>query len=323
MDAPNQVSDALPPSPPAIPFSPSLAASFSTVVFVVKASIRDSKRIRGLRSILYLQAEEHLAFHNSSDVEESIKYEEDNLVLKLLFMTAESAMTFQSVLTDLNTGQPVSELRGSVKIEEIYQTACPMVVTRVMRDQYEPNASGLPYVTLADMAADSIPTTSESEVAAQTPLFLYQSLESSAVAEAIGLHKAYIKAKAECDESEKEDENNVLALSPNMHKVFVGDEYRGRKSMVEVEPSIAIRGGTVSSEEVMAGTAQKRQKVELLIECIGPDVFKAVKLLLKDGTTDDGDRLLRCSVYVENPEVFKAHLDWRYKRVKAIWGQMS
>ncbi|CAM9928737.1 unnamed protein product [Laminaria digitata] len=291
-------------------------------VFVVEATIKGCKRIKGLRPILYLQAEEHFAFHGCPDVEESISYKEDDLWLKLVFQAEESAVTFRSVLTDLNLGQPVRELRGSVKME-IYRKACGGVLARVMRDQYEPNASGLPYATLADMAADSVSTSADSRVPEGTPLFLYQSIEDKIVAQVIGFHKAYIKDKAECEESEKEDHNNLLALSPNMHKCFAGDEYRKGKSIGEVWPSIAIRGGVVSSEEMVTDAVQKRFEVELLIECRKPECFELIKRTMMDGTISDGDGLLRCSVYVEKPEVFKAYLDWRYKRTKSMWEELS
>lgn len=44
---------------------------------------------------------------------------------------------------------------------------------------------------------------------------------------------------------------------------------------------------------------------------------------MTDDTISYGDRLLRCSVYVEKPEVFKAYLDWRYKRTKYMWEELS
>ncbi|CAM9418381.1 unnamed protein product [Laminaria digitata] len=275
--------------------------------FVVEASVKGCKRIKDLRPTLYLQAEEHFAFHDCSDGEESINYKEDDLWLKLVFQAEKSAVTFRSVLTDLNLGQPVRELRGSVKMEDVYRKACGGVLARVMRDQYEPNASGLPYATLADMAADSVSTSADSNVPEGTPLFLYQSIEDKLLVEVVGFHKAHIKDKAECEESEKEDQNNLLALSPNMHKFFAGDEYR--KSIGGVWPAIIIHGGVVSSEEVVTDAAQKRFEVDLLVECRKPEYVQASKQPMKDGTVSGGDGLLRCSVYVEKSELFKAYLD--------------
>lgn len=49
----------------------------------------------------------------------------------------------------------------------------------------EPDASGFPYATLADMAADSVSTSTETSVTEGTPLFLYQSIENKLVAEMV------------------------------------------------------------------------------------------------------------------------------------------
>ena len=129
---PGQVSDILPPTRPVLTFVCSFSLYFSTGgVLSLRHPLRTASASRA--SDLYYTSRRRSPSHfTTAQLWKKPLTKGDDLFLKLVFRTEKSAMTFQSVLADLNLGQPVSELRGNVKME-MYRKACGGVLARVMR----------------------------------------------------------------------------------------------------------------------------------------------------------------------------------------------
>lgn len=285
----------------------------------MRAQIEDAEKITGVRALMYVRAEEGLAFYGSPS-KECMWYDGGDLHIRLGFKTEEAALKFQTFLRSANTGYPpYSLLFGKVSLFEGVVVCNGPVVDPVLRGHYDGSSSTSPGDSLAQITIKSRGSPEPSLVDIQDPLFLYQSVEKPEWANDYPFEKAHIKDRASCSKEEAIDVNNLLTLTPTLHKYFDGGSGRGG-----AVPAVAMRmGGIVGvPEELLFTAGRKRQQVEVVLECREISTGSLVLGLLKSHTTKLVNTTFTTSVHVENPASFKRCMEWTYKRTKESWDEV-
>lgn len=146
----------------------------------------------------------------------------------------------------------------------------------------------------------------------------HQCIERTDLVRSIPFQMAHIKDKAACVRGEGTDENNFLALSPTMHKLFDGGGYRdGRPIGPPPMVFISVRdcGYACGSES--------RFPVLLSVQCVNPGTFDLVRSLMEGHIKRECTRCLTffCDVRVTRFENFQRYVRWKFKRtMRATFG---
>lgn len=152
------------------------------------------------------------------------------------------------------------------------------------------------------------------------PLFIYQRIESDSV---FGKHyKADCchlidKAYYEHNPQEEDDiENNRLAMSSDVHHWFDGRN-------VDI-PTFKL---TISTSHLISRrpVIENRYEVTLLVTAFDDDCARLLFPRLREGSIFYDDRKLEAtvSVYVLNPEVFTACIEWKAAKIQEEWNHYT
>jgi hypothetical protein len=263
----------------------------------VAARIKGCKKFKGVRALLYRKAQEHFSFCVDGTHDQCIRYDDNDLILRLGFEQKEQAFHIQNLLwvTVINLSQ---------------------LGVRISANQYDATAFDSPAQTLDDaIDTDTSSLSSNHTVALDSELAQYQSIEHFAALRAGGVDSAHIWPSRECTKAEQQDVNNFLALSKTLHSAFDGP-HGGQHGV----PTIAIRPLQLPSSTA-AGAV--RQRVEIAVECQDAEVFKYVRSVLKIGSSivegENGSEEFHTWVDVPDPQAFCNYLQKTYNRTREHW----
>lgn len=283
--------------------------------YQVKARITECKKFKGIRGLFYIEAEKHFSYCVSGTHEQCITYDHDDLVLCLGFKQEEQALRMQFLLRSMNRGDIVRSLARRVTDIHLTTISTTILSELITQDDYEAAAYESPAATLDDAAgADASSVSSSHTLALDSDVAKYQSIEKRIVLVAAGVDQAHIWPQRCCTPAQKQDPNNMLGLSKNLHNMFDGP-HGGQHGV----PRIAIRPLQQPVPSVVHGT---RQVVHIAVQCQDAEAFSYVQANLKDGTSvangPDG-REFHTWIEVQDAQTCTGYLQKTYDHTIEQW----
>jgi hypothetical protein len=265
--------------------------------YKVQTSIKDCLQFKGIRAMVYIEAEKHFSYCVDGTHDQCIQYDGADLVLQMGFKQEEQALRMQNLLWEMGRGEIVRSLKGRVGTVEVTSITTAQLTGRISANQYDERAADSPAATLEDAANnDTSSVSSNHTVALDSPLAVYQSIENPAAFCVGGVDKAHIWPRKRCTPAEAQDLNNYLGLSKTLHYAFDGP-HNGA-------PTIAIRPLETPAQSAMRG----RRQFRVAVECQDATVVKWVGVHLKDGTQSvqlvDGHVEFHTWVEIENSHLW-------------------
>jgi hypothetical protein len=121
------------------------------VMYEVKAMIRDSNSYKGYRPTIFKCAQDNQAYYLEDNPDKSFFYENNDLVIDVLFAQREHAGNFQNALSNFSINHPTfgAKISFDHTIYDVDVNICPR---RVFYSDYKTEDSDSPpYMTLADL----------------------------------------------------------------------------------------------------------------------------------------------------------------------------
>lgn len=182
---------------------------------------------------------------------------------------------------------------------------------------YDPTDSASPIQTLEELA---VALSSESHVSAlskNSPLAQLQRIERPEVFAYNRPIKCHIKPRKDFMELIN-NENNLLAMSRNLHDYFDGIMTEDRETGNIDIPLIAIKKCDFR-DELVSNPPLNRKRVEVVVECCDEAIGEIIGRQLKMGTEKLSGTQYKTPLHVADPEIFCDSLDWKYKNTSDIW----
>ncbi|KAG5184592.1 hypothetical protein JKP88DRAFT_262795 [Tribonema minus] len=296
-----------------------------------QARIPDCIQFKGIRAMLYLEAEKAYAYCTDGTHDQAIKYvcwgrehAPRDLALRLGFKQEQHALGFRLLLVLMGRGQLLRRLKDRVADIVLDHIPAARLGNLVSASEFVAAAAD----SLAGPRGDALnigTSTSQStssvrhqlEVALDGDLALYQSIEDPEVFAFAGVEGARIwpgKRRRGKFEVEGVNLNNLLGLSPSMRSAFHGPH--------GAPPTIAIRPASTPLHVAPPDQVVGRHVVEVAIECCDLHFAKHVEASLKAGShrveTDSGVEY-DTWVHVRDPKAFSEYLERYYEMTKKQW----
>jgi hypothetical protein len=286
---------------PAVPVAPTL--------WRATGSITGARKV-GFRRGMYRTAQTHLGFYEKRDGVrlDPFSYQDDGtLAINVLFKQESQALSFFAVVyEDVDVASPQGFLTVSLSVDPAADAVLDemILVRHYVRDKDSP-----PDTPRHSSIVTGLP--------APSPLLKYQSIEAGSW---LGGHfkgeKAHLIDKAQCNEGTpfakyKDNENNFLALSSDVHRWF---------------DAISCHDGISYFKLSVKHVSQEpdpdndfRYRVALTVEGYNVTTANAVFARLKEGSTILSDTHAETFVYVKNPVEFCECLSWKSAKIDKIW----
>ena len=235
-----------------LPPSSGVALRQQSVLWLVRGSVANALRTKGVRCRLYRLAGTYLGYYDparrTGDKDSALWYEDKTLYIHILFETStfilslqgsareltvllfveENALQFENALRDerLTIGSP---LNGQVVTTNVDQVgAVPNLLRRIFYEHYESQESESPQDTMSSISLSSSVTVLD----ASTDEFLYQRIEHERYFLPFGnAESCHLVSRKQSRDHKREfakydrDTNNRLALSREMHGYYDGLSY--------------------------------------------------------------------------------------------------
>eukprot|EP01039_Chlorochromonas_danica_P001723 gene1723-1882_t len=266
--------------------------------FKVSARITNSKGFRAWRAKTFVLADDCNGFYCAGGEPESIYYEENTLVLNVLFKSEDDARRFRSALERRALNFCII---SSVTVSESYEEVVlptPVSDYKSQADEDEDDDE----VTVCD-ASDAYHTLQMIENPNHP--FLYGNKD---------LYRCHLAS----NKKDKDNQNNLLILSWTTLQCFDGLNLMTKQHMV---PSIAIQFVEFQGRETLEftnGYPFQKDKVAISVESPDPKVLEGIGLLLKAGSSVV-DGKLHSFVHVDSWEEFKKFLTIKYVETTRLW----
>jgi hypothetical protein len=281
--------------------------------YSVQARVTGCIQFKGIRKLLYTEAEKHLGYCVDGTHQECIKYDGQDLVLQLGFKQEERALGFENLLWELGRGEIVRSLVGNVAHVKVGCITAAQLGDRISGNLYDADAADSPALTLEGApSAASSSRSSNHTIAVDSDLARYQSIEHPTLFGVGGVDEAHIWPQSQCSRAQRDDPNNKLALSKILHAAFDGP-HGGFKHGT---PTIAIRPVNMTAPPAVPGT---RQSVRIVVECQDVAVAGWLAGNLKDGTERVGPAAFHTWVQVTDPQAFCGYLEKYYAEATRNW----
>lgn len=271
--------------------------------YCVRARLVNCQGAISLRKNVYRQAMFKCAFYIEGEV--GIKREGSDLLINLAFLSSDKAYVFEAVLTEFC--QSWSLTGRSMKVQKFtgkFSQGEDGNLRRVYSEEYVETATDSP-----DASTGVKSSTVASNFVESSPMVKFQSIQRQAFVSGGEAEKCHIVPKCQLETpAEKSNPNNMLALSPDFHKLFDGK--------TNVVPKMRI---SVVDEEVTQSGPIGRVGVALKVEFTEDWVGQTYGVFLKDGSTKISDTEFRTWVYVEDPEDFANNIRIKYDETTARW----
>eukprot|EP00981_Chlorochromonas_danica_P003125 scaffold622_cov174-Ochromonas_danica.AAC.1 len=256
--------------------------------FKVSARITNSKGFRAWRAKTFVLADDCNGFYCAGGEPESIYYEENTLVLNVLFKSEDDARRFRSALERRALNFCII---SSVTVSESYEeVVLPTRAREIHATHYVHGESDSPQHSLA--VSDYKSQADEDE----------------------DHHLCHLAS----NKKDKDNQNNLLILSWTTLQCFDGLNLVTKQHMV---PSIAIQFVEFQGRETLEftnGYPFQKDKVAISVESPDPKVLEGIGLLLKAGSSVV-DGKLHSFVHVDSWEEFKKFLTIKYVETTRLW----
>jgi len=290
--------------------------------WVVSGRLIGSKKVKGVRRYVYSAASRVGAFVEDKDGDTTtvphrlaIRYEKYDLVFRIVFLDVTNAAIF---LNDLAPGVLGMD---TVNIDVVGPTRetvknCIVVRTSDYKSDDEPGSD------FCSMSA----STNYTLVEPLSDQAIYQSVEDPKFLRRGVLESAHLVHKSVVDEEDvTDDDNNRLALSASVHRMFDGRRNQhgygdGRFPQIKIEPV----DDTKPAEVIQDSKGHARTKTWVKISSFSMAEYETMVVYIKDGTTtsttrSDGVPDLYTFVYVKDVSLFKSNLEWKSAETTSAW----
>ena len=291
----------------------------------VRAKYFGAKKKKGIRGTIYRRAEEHKACY-SLEHSKSIYYDgsSNDLNIALLFRESDAG-SFLVFLSHWHLNNPLIVQPGDVAVEGkkvVYVVKSDL--KEVLLSDYDPTGSESPIQTLEELAVVPSSESNVSALSMNSPLAQLQTIERPEVFTHNRPIKCHIKPRKDFKELIK-DENNLLAMSRNLHDYFDGMMTEDHQTGNIDIPLIAIKPPEKRDfrDELVGNPQLKRKRVEVVVECRSEAIGEIIGKQLKMGTEKLSGTQYKTPLHVADPEIFCDCLDWKYKNTCDIWKEID
>jgi len=273
----------------------------------VSGAISDSLAVKGVRSRMYRNADNHLGYYESG--QQAFFYEENGTTLKInvLFKTEENALRLDSHIRNesITINSPMNSLNINSSVST---TSTAQLGERIYYKDYIPTDSESPQDT------QSILTIQFSTFEETSDEFKYQRIEKLSIFGSMGkAESCHLMSGCHCRKYPSysqfdKDPNNRLAMSRDLHGWF--DHLN-----TEI-PLFYLKVVSVSESVIVEG----RYRVEIAVVALNQESADMIFCRLIEGSTQTNDPLvMNTSVHVTNPTIFQKCLEWKEKENKKKW----
>lgn len=280
--------------------------------YTVRARLVNAGGVISLRKHCYREAEQKNAFY--SEEEEGIRRQENDLLIFLVFISYEFALAFESALHQV-CGEmcsigvsrrtiKVKRFSGRVRVDE---DGDPV---RVFRHDYDEAQTDSPDGTASQSEAAS--SVVASNFSSSREIVRYQSIEKPEYVSGGEAEKCHIVPKCDLEtEEEKKDENDMLSMSGNYHKLYDGN----KKVVPKMRLSVVNGEGLETTQQVPPGRHLVWIQVDFSMEWVG----QAYGGFLKAGSKRVSDTKFYTWVCVENRQDFANNMRIKYDITSKRW----
>lgn len=287
--------------------------------FKVSAQITNSKSYRAWRAKIFALADECNGFYCSGGEPESIYYNDNTLVLAILFESTQDARHFRR---ELQRRAQIFHIVSLVTVGESYDEVILEAEAKEIRAlHYHHGESGSPEhsLSVSDYKSQDAEESVISVVDADDAYRTLQMIEDPNHPFLYGrdFYKCHLASQAN-HKKDKNNPNNLLILSWLIHQSFDGLNLATKQHMV---PSIAIQFIEFNGTETLEftnGYPFQKDKVTIRIESPDPKVLESIGMLLKPGSTVEEGKM-QTFVHVDSWEEFKKFLTIKYNETKSLW----
>jgi hypothetical protein len=288
-------------------------------MFHVHVELIGSKKVKGIRALVYQIAVKFGGFYVER-IADSIYYQGDDLIINLLFSTAENCLQFENHLDEnlqhyLLLG--LSHIHLARRYPEIRLPRFSPPNGVFVRDYNSKDSTSENYsIAITRVTHVTFKTTIEEE----TLLLMIEDPNHDDFIK-LRCYCAHLLSQAEYPD-EKENINNILWLSWATHQRFDGLNTGGDHMVPQI--AISFIKQVVDEEENIIHGSEQRYRVQIGIESPDPEVFAVMRLRVKPGSSfsADGKKILT-DVFVQDVDKFKYCLTHKYEETHFIWKQSN
>jgi hypothetical protein len=287
---------------------PPIAALSQKILFKVSARLTNSKVTKGIRAMVYANGAKSSAIY-CVDKSQSVFYDGNNLMVKLLFENEGGCVKFLDNLNDdLTSFRFATNLNFSRSFEEVIVTEKPVYMMKIDYDSSDAGSAEHSY------AATVLTHLSEfAGTKGEAPLLMIENPKNEEFFK-LNPYRCHLKSQAGFPE-EKDNPNNFLLMGWAQHQRFDGLNTIGKHLIPQIAISFVSRSNTT-----MIVDGFVRVEVKIAVEAPDPMVLSAVLSRMKDGSTYDSVKNhVTTFVYVEDAEEFQRCLMYKYKETHILW----
>jgi hypothetical protein len=270
----------------------------------VSGTISDSLAVKGVRSRMYRNADNHLGYYESGQPAFSYGESGTTLSINVLFETKENALRFDSHLR--NESITIHSPMNSLTINSgVSTTSTAPLGERIYYKDYIPTDSESPQDT------QSVITIQFSTFEETSDEFKYQRIEKLSIFGSMGkAESCHLMSGSHCRQFSSysqfdKDPNNRLAMSRDLHGWF--DHLN-----TEI-PLFYLKVVSISESVIVEG----RYKVVLAVVALNQESADMIFWRLIEGSRQTNDPLVtNTSVHVTNPTIFQKCLEWKEKKTR-------
>jgi len=275
----------------------------------VNGIIRDSLKVKGVRSRMYQNADTYLGYYEAG--QPAFFYEENGTTLRInvLFESKENALKFDSHLR--NESITINSPLNSLAIDsEVTTNSAFQLGTRIYYKDYIPTESESPQET------QSVVTVQFSTIEQYKDEFKYQRIEKLSIFGSLGkADSCHIMSKEHCNNyystygKYNKDPSNRIALSRELHGWF--DNNLGAEI-----PLFYLKVVNISETPIV----EDRYRIVLAVIVVNLEYAdKIFSRLIEGSTQTDNPRIMNTFVYIKNPKIFQKCLEWKEKENTKKW----
>jgi hypothetical protein len=275
--------------------------------------------VNGLRARTYIIASRYHGYYDVNK-ENSIKYEENDLKLSIMFKTEDNAQNFIMNLYIMQKAILISNPFQFDRMKDVTRIETDTEFSWILPTDYISDDSDSPEhsINVADYKSDVGSEVSTSTLSNPESQYLMIEDQNNPYLFKLQVYNCHLKSKKDYPQFEN-DANNVIKLSWSLHQRFDGLNTFNQ----HLVPQIAIKYVRKECSELVPITPEysiTKDKVIIAIESPDLDIVNAVHSTLKAGSVlDQVTNSIITFVHVQNADKFKENLTVKYEETKYIW----
>jgi hypothetical protein len=277
------------------------------VAFKVHANVKGALNSSGARGNVFKMLEKYCAVYAPSDGIE-VKYQNDDLDTKALFLQWEQACGFQSAMNEWEIHKELANLNGvTIDPKTPVEVERPQNVCRIMLQDYRPSDSESPCESLNDLHSYRLSVPVTEAVEPGSLLAQFQSVDKQQPF--LLPYKCHLKDKAKF-KSLQTNENNMLAASWPFHQMMDGINTEDGLPLVCI--SVQSQGDSRS--------ASNGDRVPVTLRLEFRNQAAAAGYVGKDRASKCvNETVWDVTVYVSDPKLFCECVAWKQNDTRQKW----